>query len=85
MKTKNKENIFSTSYESKSRTYFFDLKKTKNGDIYLTITESKKIFNKITGKTEFEKHKIFIYEESFDRFIDALNEVVEFINDYKNN
>ncbi len=72
--------IFSRKFKSGNRTYFFDVKKTKNNDIYLVITESKVKFNNLLGKKEHLKHKIFIYQESLEEFIDQFNRVVEFLN-----
>ncbi|PLX00288.1 MAG: DNA-binding protein, partial [Marinilabiliales bacterium] len=53
---------------------------TKRGDYYLTITESKKRFNK-DGSHYFEKHKLFLYKEDFDKFADGLHETVEYIKE----
>jgi hypothetical protein len=62
------------------RTYFFDVKSTRNDEYYLTITESKKRFND-QGKFHFEKHKIFLYKEDFDKFADSLQDVVDYIRE----
>lgn len=62
------------------RTYFFDVKTTRNDEYYLTITESKKRFGD-NGKFHFEKHKLFLYKEDFDKFADSLQEVVNFIRE----
>lgn len=59
----------------KRRTYFFDVRKTKGEDFYLTLTESTRKFN----GDGYERHKIFLYKEDFNRFIDSLQEVVEHI------
>ena len=64
------------------RTYFFDVKSTRNDEYYLTITESKKRFGD-NGKFHFEKHKLFLYKEDFDKFADSLQEVVNFIRKNK--
>ena len=68
--------IFSKSVRAGKRTYFFDVKSTRSGDHYLTITESKKKFDQ-DGNFHFEKHKIFLYKEDFDKFKDGLSEVIE--------
>lgn len=60
------------------RTYFFDVKSTRNDEYYLTITESKKRYSE-QGKFHFEKHKIFLYKEDFDKFADCLQDVVDYI------
>jgi hypothetical protein len=68
--------IYSKSVRAGKRTYFFDVKSTRSGDHYLTITESKKKFDQ-DGNFHFEKHKIFLYKEDFEKFKDGLDEVVE--------
>jgi len=68
--------IYSKSVRAGKRTYFFDVKSTRSGDHYLTITESKKKFDQ-EGNFHFEKHKIFLYKEDFDKFKDGLIEVVD--------
>lgn len=77
--------IFGKRVKAGKRTYFFDLKSTRADDYYLTITESKKKFAP-DGSFVFEKHKIFLYKEDFQKFIEALNEsfdkVKELMPDY---
>ena len=73
-----KEDIFSKVIRAGKRTYFFDVKSTRNSDFYLTITESKKRMGK-DGKMFYEKHKIFLYKEDFEKFLEGLNEVVDYI------
>jgi len=73
-----REEIFSKVVRAGKRTYFLDVKATKRNDYYLTITESKKRFNR-DGKHYFEKHKIFLYKEDFEKFIESLNEAIEYI------
>ena len=68
--------IYSKSVRAGKRTYFFDVKSTRSGDHYLTITESKKKFDQ-DGNFHFEKHKIFLYKEDLDKFKDGLHEVVD--------
>ena len=75
---KDRNEIFSKAVRAGKRTYFFDVKATKSGEQYLTITESKKKFTE-EGKFNFEKHKLFLYKEDFDKFADGLSDVVEFI------
>ncbi len=75
-----REEIFSKSVRAGKRTYFFDVKTTRRNDYYLTLTESKKRFNR-DGRFYFEKHKIFLYKEDFDKFIDGLNEVIDYIKE----
>ncbi len=73
-----RQDIFSKAVRAGKRTYFFDVKATRRNDYYLTITESKKRFNH-EGKPFFEKHKIFLYKEDFEKFSDGLTEVIEYI------
>ena len=70
--------IFSKVIRAGKRTYFLDVKATRKNDYYLTITESKKRFKR-NGKRFFEKHKVFLYKEDFDKFTDSLEEVINFI------
>lgn len=70
-----KDEIFTKRVRAGKRTYFFDVKSTKSEkDFYITITESKRV-----GEDEYEKHKIFLYKEDFDKFRDALTETVEHV------
>lgn len=73
-----REEIFSKSVRAGKRTYFFDVKSTKGNDYYLTITESKKRFGD-DGKFFYEKHKLFLYKEDFEKFMEGLNEAMNFI------
>ena len=74
----NREEIFSEVVRAGKRTYFFDVKATRRNDYYLTITESKKRFNR-DGKSFYEKHKVFLYKEDFDKFADGLQAAIEYI------
>ncbi len=74
------QEIHSKIVRAGKRTYFFDVKSTRNDEYYLTITESKKRFGE-NGKFHFEKHKLFLYKEDFDKFADSLQEVVDFIRE----
>ncbi len=77
--------VYSSSVRAGKRTYFFDVKKTKKGDLYLTITESKKVFHSDDGSFHFEKHKLFLYKEDFDKFSDALGDSLTFIKENAEN
>ena len=59
----------------KRRTYFFDVRTTRGNDYYLTITESRKRFN----DDGYDRHKIFLYKEDFNKFVDGLNKVVNYV------
>jgi hypothetical protein len=73
-----KEEIFSKEVRAGKRTYFFDVKATRKNDYYLTLTESKKRFEE-DGRFHFEKHKIFLYKEDFEKFVEGLEQAIEFI------
>jgi hypothetical protein len=73
-----REEIFSEAVRAGKRTYFFDVKATRSNDYYLTITESKKRFNR-DGKSYYEKHKVFLYKEDFDKFVDGLLSAIDYI------
>jgi len=76
--TRDNEEIFSKVLRAGRRTYFFDVRSTKAGDYYLTITESKKFTND-DGSFHFKKHKIYLYKEDFEGFTDILNEMTSFV------
>ena len=81
-----KEIVFSKAIKAGKRIYYVDVRKNKKDDMFLAITESKKI---ITGEgnapsISFEKHKIFLYKEDFDKFINGLQEAIKFIEDNGN-
>lgn len=77
-KERNENEIFTKVLKAGRRTYFFDVRETKAGDYYLTITESKKNFSE-NGEASFEKHKIYLYKEDFKNFMDLFNESTDFI------
>jgi len=73
-----REEIYSKVVRAGKRTYFFDVKATRKDDYYLTITESKQVFEK-EGRFHFEKHKLFLYKEDFEKFAEGFGEVVAYI------
>ena len=77
-----KEEIFTKVVRAGKRTYFFDVKATRKDDYYLTITESKKRLGK-EGKVFYEKHKIFLYKEDFEKFSEGLKDAVTYIGNGK--
>jgi hypothetical protein len=79
----NKEEIFTKVVRAGKRTYFFDVKATRKDDYYLTVTESKKRLGK-EGKVFYEKHKIFLYKEDFEKFTEGLKDAVSYINSEQN-
>ena len=77
METTYKDEIFTKRVRAGKRTYFFDVKSTKSEkDFFITITESKRV-----GEQQYEKHKIFLYKEDFEKFRTALEETVTYIED----
>jgi hypothetical protein len=70
---KNSE-VYSKVVRAGKRTYFFDVKSTKGKDLYLTLTESKKTFH--DGKESYQKHKLFLYKEDFEKFQDGLTDAL---------
>jgi len=77
-----REDVYSKPVRAGKRTYFFDVKATRRDEYYLTITESKRK-TAIDGKYFFEKHKIFLYKEDFEKFSDGLKDAVNFILEHK--
>ncbi len=73
-----REEVFSVKVRAGKRTYFFDVKSTKANDYYLTITESKKRMGD-DGSAFYEKHKIFLYREDFQKFSEGLQEAVRHV------
>ena len=73
------EEIYTKVVRAGKRTYFFDVKATRKDDYYLTITESKKRVGK-EGKIFYEKHKIFLYKEDFEKFSEGLKDAVDYIS-----
>jgi len=78
-KTNGRDEIFSEKVKAGKRTYFFDVKSTRANDFYVTITESKKRFNPDNEGFSYEKHKIFLYKEDFNRFMEALNNTLNHV------
>ena len=72
------EDVYSKPVRAGKRTYFFDVKATKGNDYYLTITESKRRVD-TNGNFAYDKHKIFLYKEDFEKFTEGLEEVLQYI------
>ncbi|EHG99868.1 hypothetical protein HMPREF9441_02300 [Paraprevotella clara YIT 11840] len=78
---RDKDIVFSKSVKAGKRIYYVDVKKNRKGELFIALTESKKV---ISGDTEspsinFEKHKIFLYQEDFEHFMSGLEEAVNFV------
>lgn len=76
-----RDDVFSTSVRAGKRTYFFDVKATRGNDLFMTITESKRSGMDDNGNFSFEKHKIFLYKEDFEKFMAGLQESFDHIKD----
>ena len=74
--------IYSKAVRAGKRTYFFDIKATKGNDLYITLTESKKTFGE-EGEENYQKHKIFLYKEDFEKFREGLDDVLKKIEELK--
>lgn len=72
------QDIHSRVMRAGKRTYFFDVKSTRRDEYYLTITESKKRFGN-DGNYHYEKHKIFLYQEDFEKFVESLQGIIGYI------
>ena len=71
-----REDVYSKAVRAGKRTYFFDVKSTRGKDLFLTITESKK-HTHADGSATYDKHKIFLYKEDFDKFLDGLHDAFD--------
>lgn len=85
MSNKERDIAFSQTVKAGKRIYYVDVKETRGGDFYLALTESKKL---VTGSEDspsfsFEKHKLFIYPEDFDKVLGALHQAVDYIEGLK--
>lgn len=76
------EEVYSNVIKAGRRKYFFDVKATRNDDYYITITESRKKIGK-DGETFYDKHKVYLYKEDFDKFADGLADVIKFVKTNK--
>lgn len=76
------EEVYSKPVRAGRRTYFFDVKATRNDDYYLTITESRKKTGR-DGSVFYDKHKIYLYKEDFAKFDEGFREVVDYVKKHK--
>ena len=74
-----REELFSKVVKAGKRTYFFDVKETRGGEKFVTITESRKIFDDQTGRFYYDKSKMFLYPEDFEKFANGLNVALKFV------
>ena len=71
-----REDVYSKVVRAGKRTYFFDVRSTRGNDLFLTITESKKRTHE-NGQVSYEKHKIFIYKEDFEKFVEGMHDALD--------
>ena len=78
-----KEIIFSKAIKAGKRIYYLDVKKSRKSEMYLAITESKKIISEEGNDSQvsFEKHKIFLYKEDFEKFANGLQQAIQYIKE----
>lgn len=78
-----KDIVFSKTIKAGRRIYYIDVKQNHRGDYYIALTESKKVFTQEeSGQTiEFEKHKIFLYHDDFDKFMAGMNQAISFVQE----
>ena len=77
---RNGDDVFPKPVRAGKRTYFFDVKATKHNDYYLTITESKRRVDRV-GRFVYDKHKIFLYKEDFEKFSQGLEDIIKYIKE----
>ena len=76
---KEPEIVYSRSVKAGRRIYYLDVKKARNSDLYVCITESKKKSNEMVEAPVFEKHKLFLYKEDFAHFVEGLEDVINYV------
>ncbi len=81
MENRDEQNeVFSEAVRAGKRTYFFDVKQTRGGEYYLNITESIRKFSEGDAKFFYEKHRLFLYKEDFEKFKEGLDTVIRFVH-----
>ncbi len=79
-----REDVYTKKVRAGKRTYFFDVRSTRRGDLYLIITESKKHTHP-DGSATYDKHKVFLYKEDFDKFLNGLHDAIDEIDRLRSN
>ncbi len=74
-----REILYSKAIKAGKRIYYLDVKKNLKDDLFVAVTESKKIQSKDGAQVSFEKHKIFLYKEDFEKFMEGMQEVIDYI------
>ena len=83
--SQNRDTHFSKKIRAGKRTYYFDVKSTRSNDYYITITESKRKPGEFEDRPFFEKHKLFLYKEDFEKFTEGLQEALGYIREKRGN
>ncbi len=83
MESGDKEIIYSKAIKAGKRIYYLDVKRNLKDELFLAVTESKKIASRDGNQVSFEKHKIFLYKEDFDKFVDGMKDVIDYINEHE--
>ena len=78
-----KEILYSKAIKAGKRIYYLDVKRNLKDDLFLAVTESKKVQSKNGTQVSFEKHKIFLYKEDFEKFMEGMNDVINYIKQCK--
>ena len=72
--------VYTKTLKAGKRTYFFDVKETSGGEYYLSLTESKRFFDKMEGNFYYKKRSLFLYKENMKEFLNNLNDIVDYID-----
>lgn len=83
MESGDKEIIYSKAIKAGKRIYYLDVKRNLKDELFLAVTESKKISSKDGNQVSFEKHKIFLYKEDFDKFVEGMKDVIDYIKQHE--
>lgn len=73
--------VYTKTLKAGKRTYFFDVKETSGGEYYLSLTESKRFFDKMEGNFYYKKRSLFLYKENMKEFLNNLNDIVNYIDE----
>jgi hypothetical protein len=75
------EILYSKAIKAGKRVYYLDVKRNAKGESYVSITESKRVHSDGVSSAAYEKHKVFLFQEDFDKFLDGLVDIVNFAKD----
>ncbi|MDD4591718.1 MAG: DUF3276 family protein [Parabacteroides sp.] len=83
MESGDKEIIYSKAIKAGKRIYYLDVKRNLKDELFLAVTESKKVASRDGSQVSFEKHKIFLYKEDFNKFVEGMNDVIDYIRQHE--